>query len=217
MNISQRLRAVTAEISGVTLADIGTDHGYVAIDAVREGRVERAVACDINIGPLLRAEANVRACGFEERIDIRLGGGLAPVKPGEADCISIAGMGGMLMVDILREGGGVMRAADRLVLQPQLDVPQVRRFVQQSGFRIANERMLYEGRFYTVLRCERGRGAEYTPAEYAFGKILIDNKDATLRRYLEKRLSECEKILRVYENPDIRRELVMCGEVLRCF
>jgi len=214
--VSRRIQAVVSEISGNVLADIGTDHGYIAIEALRAGRVSRAILCDINKGPLQRAAENIAAEGLSDCAEVRLGNGLAPLKPTEADCISIAGMGGMLLCEILRDGAEVLQTAERLVLQPQLDIHTVRKFAHSAGFIIADEHMIYEGRFYTIMRCERGSEAEYSIAEYAFGKHLIERKDDVLKQYLQYRIAECEKILRMHEVAEVIKEKDMCGEVLAC-
>jgi len=188
------MKAVVSEISGNVLADIGTDHGYIAIEALLSGRVARAILCDLNKGPLARAVKNIDAKGLSHRAETRLGSGLMPLNPNEADCVCIAGMGGMLITEILQEGAHVLQSVERLVIQPQLDIHTVRKFVHSAGFKIANEHMLYEGRFYTILSCKPGQDSEYGIAEYLFGKILIERKDAVLKQYLEYRIAECVKI-----------------------
>ena len=66
--LSERLRAVADLVDdGMVVADIGTDHGYIPIALVQEGRCPRAVAMDINIGPLDRARAHIQAQSFLKR------------------------------------------------------------------------------------------------------------------------------------------------------
>ena len=227
--ISRRIEAVVSEISGNVLADIGTDHGYIAIEALLSGRVSRAILCDLNSGPLQRAKSNIAVWGLTESAQTRQGSGLAPLLPNEADCVSIAGMGGMLIIKILREGMDVLQSIDRLVLQPQLDIHTVRKFIHTAGFMIANEHIIFEGRFYTILSCKRGSDVEYSDDEYAFGRLLIQRKDAVLKQYLQYRIAEYEKILRelnaaVLLRPSqgktpaqsIMKEKNICEEVLDC-
>ena len=105
MKLSKRLETVASFVpKGSNIADIGTDHGYVPIYLVREGQAEHAVAMDVRKGPLERARAHVAEAGLGSRIDVRLSDGLAGLKPGEADCVVIAGMGGELIIHILEEG-----------------------------------------------------------------------------------------------------------------
>ena len=103
---------------------------------------------DINRGPLLRAQENIRRHRLEEKIKTRLSDGVAELRPGEADSVVIAGMGGSLMVKILKEGKEVLETVKELVLQPQSDICNVRRFLQENGYRIDTERsVLEDGKF----------------------------------------------------------------------
>ena len=98
MKLTNRLQAA-ADLVPVceSMADIGTDHGYLPIYLVQEGRARRAIACDVNDGPLTRAREDVRSSGLSRQIGLRLGGGLAPLGKGEVDGVTICGMGGLLM------------------------------------------------------------------------------------------------------------------------
>ena len=84
------------------IADIGCDHAYVAIEAVRRGKAARALACDVRKGPLQQAAEHILCAGLAGKIETRLSDGLEKVAPGEADCVIIAGMGGPLMERILQ-------------------------------------------------------------------------------------------------------------------
>ena len=104
MQLSKRLLEVSGLVSyGSRLADVGTDHGYIPIWLTEQGAIRSAVAMDINRGPLLRAQENIRRHRLEEKIKTRLSDGVAELRPGEADSVVIAGMGGSLMVKILKE------------------------------------------------------------------------------------------------------------------
>ncbi len=119
-----------------SMADIGTDHGYLPIYLVQEGRAKRAIACDVNDGPLTRAREDVSSSGLSRQIGLRLGGGLAPLGKGEVDGVTICGMGGLLMRDILVENEEKAQALSWLVLQPQGHVAELRQFLGRHHFRI---------------------------------------------------------------------------------
>lgn len=106
MKLSKRLSAVAAMVTpGMVLADIGTDHAYIPIDLVERGVIPRAIAADVNPGPLFRAEEHIREHGLDDRIATRLCDGLTAFEAGEVQSIVIAGMGGALTVRILQDGG----------------------------------------------------------------------------------------------------------------
>ena len=120
MELSKRLNAVASLVTeGYRLADIGTDHAYIPIFLAGTGRISEAIAMDVNRGPLLRAEENIRAHGLQAKIETRISDGFAALREGETDSAVIAGMGGPLMIRILREGSGIVRSLKECILQPQ--------------------------------------------------------------------------------------------------
>ena len=145
MMLSERLQAVCALCPhGECLVDIGTDHGYVPVTLVEEGVVNRAVAMDVRKGPLSRAAASVREAGLTDRISLRLSDGLDGLQAGEADVVLIAGMGGPLTVRILAAGEEKLSDVKALVLQPQSEIGDVRRYLSMHGWRILRENMVLE-------------------------------------------------------------------------
>ena len=103
--LSIRMRAVADLVTdGLRVADIGTDHGFVPIALVSEGRCPSAIAADVRSGPLSHAAENIRRQGLSDVIETRLSDGLKKIDPGEAEAVIIAGMGGMLMIRILDDG-----------------------------------------------------------------------------------------------------------------
>ena len=61
MELSKRLAAI-AEMVGEceSMADIGTDHGYIPIYLIEQKKVKRALAMDVKEGPLERAKEHIR-------------------------------------------------------------------------------------------------------------------------------------------------------------
>ena len=145
VKISERLTMAASLVSdGGVLADVGTDHGYVPIYLLQQKRIPRAIAMDINRGPLERAKEHSRLYGLEEYIDLRLSDGVKALKMGEADSILIAGMGGGLVMHILGDGKEVCHRAKELILQPQSELERVRAFLRENGYRILAEEILLE-------------------------------------------------------------------------
>lgn len=188
MQLSKRLAAVAALAEGAEcLADVGTDHGYVPIFLVQSGKAARAMAMDVREGPLARARENVRRFGLEDRISLRLSDGLRALAPGEADTVVIAGMGGALTVRILTEGCGALAGVQKLILQPQSEIPMVRRFLLENGWSVTAEDMVEEdGKFYPMMRAVHGTAGIWSPMELKFGKFLLEGKNACLARFLAR-------------------------------
>ena len=201
LQLSKRLRAV-ASLAGNAgiLADVGTDHGYIPVYLLECGMIRRAIAMDINQGPLLRAREYIQQYGMEDRIETRLSDGLSALHPGEADTIVIAGMGGALMMRILSQKAETARAARRLVLQPQSELFAFRRFLSEHGYEIKEEDMVYEdGKFYSIMAAEYGETAadkqQFTDTELKYGPLLIRQLHPVLQQYLQRQQEQKEKIL----------------------
>lgn len=153
VQLSKRLQSVAdlAE-SCETMADVGTDHGYIPVYLVACKKAKRAIAMDVNQGPLLRAEEHILQYGMEEHIKTRLSDGLSALKPKEAEVIVIAGMGGALMMRILSQGAETARSAKELILQPQSELMAFRKFLYENGYQIMAEDMVCEdGKYYPMM------------------------------------------------------------------
>ena len=154
--LSERLRAVTELVTkGNRVADIGCDHAYTSIYLVEKGIAPNAIAMDINAGPIERAKENVALYGLADKIIVRRSDGVKELEAGEADTLLITGMGGLLMKKILSDKPEVTNMAKELVLQPQSEVEELRRFLHSIGFVITAEQMRKEdGKFYVMFRAE---------------------------------------------------------------
>lgn len=167
MKLSARLQLLADWLpSGCRFADIGSDHALLPVAAVRSGRATFAVAGEVNDGPLEAARRQVAEAGEAGRISVRKGDGLAVIAPGEVDAITIAGMGGALIVSILDEGQAKLAGVHRLVLQPNVGGEFVRRWLLEHDWYLAEEAILEEdGKIYEAMMAEarpdvRERNAE---------------------------------------------------------
>lgn len=199
--LSKRLQAV-ADLAGKAgvVADVGTDHGYIPVFLVSSGRADRAIAVDVNEGPLMRARENIRQFHLEGRIEARLSDGLAALRPQEADVIVIAGMGGALMEKILDRGEDVAHMAGRLVLQPQSELFAFRRFLSEHGYRITDEDMVSEdGKYYSMMSAEwmgsQGVREKVTDTALKYGPLLLKGNHPVLLQYLRQQRKQKVKIL----------------------
>ncbi len=226
MRLSQRLLSVANETQYKTIADIGTDHAFVPIYLIKEGKINKALACDVSKGSLEKAKINIEQNRLDEHIITRLSDGLKAIKPNEAETVILAGMGGMLINDILKESPAVLDTVKQLILQPQKDVPPVRKCIHSLGFSIVNEIMLFEaGVYYNIINCHKGSEAPYSEKEYLFGKILLERKDAILKEYLQFNLEKLralkqkispETIAAINRLNSADEEILQISEVLEC-
>ena len=227
MNLSKRLNAVAGQITiGNTVADIGTDHGYIPIYMTLNDFSPKAYAMDVNEGPLMRASENIRKYTVEGKIVTRLSDGLKGLMPGEANSIVIAGMGGLLTIRILSDGKEVAESADELILSPHSDVHLVREYLADNDYKIINEDMVLEdGKFYFILKVVKGVMELRDDVEKFFGKYLIERKDETMGMYLKKeeakRLSildkmsasdNAERVMELQAELELIRKALVCYE-----
>ncbi len=195
IKMSNRLKTAASLVSrGAVLADIGTDHGYIPIYLLQQGRIPRAIAMDVNRGPLERANRHIAHFGMGDYIETRLSDGLAALKPGEAGSILIAGMGGGLALRILQAGKQTAQAAKEVILQPQSEIERVRRYLEAEGYVTETEDMVFEdGKYYPMMRVSCGAGSHGLGAEgglrelgYRYGLKLLEQRNAVLLAYLER-------------------------------
>ena len=216
IRISDRLRIVAHMCDkGAVVADIGTDHGYLPIYLVQEGIAPSAIAMDLRKGPLDKAKKHIRDNCLEDRIQTRLSDGLEKLSKNEADIITICGMGGRLIADIVTKGKDVITQNTILVVSPQSEVGEFRHFLVSQGFEIEDEQMLKEdGKYYFIIKCRKSEESvcsEFSETQYQYGWKLLDSKDKTLYEYLikEKETNEgiSNSIKKDESNPTVKLRL----------
>ena len=138
--MDSRLKAIMDFVpNGSRVADIGTDHGYLTIELIKRNIAEFVIASDKNSKPLAAAQKNIKEAGVEDRVDLRLGDGLKPLKVDEVDIICIAGMGGALMCDILDASPEIVEKVDKIILQPMNASEKIRQWAADNNFYIEDE------------------------------------------------------------------------------
>ncbi len=214
--LSDRLKAVAEMITpGIPVADIGCDHAYLPIYLVRENISPYVVACDVNAGPVIRAQENIEDVDLAENIDVRQGDGLSVLTPGEVKSVVLAGMGGKLMIRILSDGEDVLEKVSEVIMEPQSDVAALRHFLQDRGFRIISENMVSEeGKFYPIIKAVHGTMDWDREIYFRYGKILLREENPVLHEFLLIEKEYCSNLLReLSENEDIPHVFVRMEEV----
>lgn len=201
MNLSKRLNLIISMVPECdTIADIGTDHGFVPISLVESGRAKHAVASDIVPGPVERALSHVREHQLTDRISVRQGPGLSTLSVGEADCIVIAGMGGLLMAEILDADFETAKSAKTLILSPHTEIPALRLYLSKYGFRIVEEEMVKEdGKFYVVMKAEPVEETELqtlSETELMYGPVLLQKRPEVFLEYLRHQKEKTQRLCR---------------------
>lgn len=193
LHLQPRLRCIAELVPrGARLADVGTDHAYLPVWLLQEGRIEHAIASDINDGPLAHARRTASEYGVSERMEFRLCAGLDGFAPDEADAVVIAGMGGETIVSILDAAPWLRSGKAALLLQPMTKAELLRRWLAENGYRIERERLVKDkGTIYAVLVVKAGRSAPLTNAQAWCGVGL--SHDPLYGEYARDRVRKLEK------------------------
>lgn len=197
MELSKRLYAVAGLVTeGASVADIGTDHGYIPIYLMKNNIASKVIAMDINKGPLERARMHIIGHGLKGKIETRLSDGLKNVEPGEVDTMIAAGMGGGLVIKILNDSKEVVDQLTYCILQPQSEIVKVRKYLAENQLKIVDEDMVEEdGKFYPMMKVVHGEPEVYEEYEFIYGKKLIEKKSLVLEKYLLREQAAKESIL----------------------
>ncbi len=177
--LSERLERVAAHVpAGARLADIGSDHGYLLIALINRGTIAAAVAGEVALTPFHAAQRSVHKYGLGERISVRLANGLAAIEPGDGiTAISLCGMGGETIRDILDRDKAHLSGKERLILQPNGGEQPLRQWLMENGYRILREEVLRENRFnYEIIVAERTGPVRYSAQELYFGPLQLQER-----------------------------------------
>lgn len=215
VKLSNRLHAVAAYVTkGNRLADVGTDHALIPIFLIQHNIIPRAIALDINKGPIARADRNIISHNAGQYIETRVSDGLEKLQSNEADSVVIAGMGGNLIIRILSSYMQIARGFKELILQPQSDLFAVRVFLRENHFTITDENMVFEdGKYYVILHVvPEEQNLHESDTQFISQKIydnygyhLIKKRHPILRQYLlrqELKLNHIQAQMKENENTD---------------
>ncbi|MEK5184515.1 tRNA (adenine(22)-N(1))-methyltransferase [Solibacillus sp. FSL W7-1324] len=176
--LSKRLETVASFVpTGAIVADIGSDHAYLPCYLVHKGIAARAVAGEVVKGPYESAVKQVRTEGLTDKITVRMADGLAAVEESdEITAVTIAGMGGPLIVSILEKHPEALKTVTRLILQPNIHAKAIREWAMVNGWAIQDEVILEEdGKIYEVLVLQRGE-MKLNEAQTLLGPKLMETK-----------------------------------------
>lgn len=203
MKLTDRLLKIANLVSeGKRVADIGTDHGYIPVYLLNNNKIDYAILADVNKGPLDNAKKEVNHNNLEDKVDLRLGSGLEVLNENEVDEVIIAGMGGILISELLEAKKSVAHTVDKLILQPMQAQNELRKYLYNNGYEILNEVLVKEDfRIYEIIEAKyTGKNTNVeNDIYYEVGKKLIDNKDELLTEFIHKKINAYEGIINKLE------------------
>ncbi len=150
-----RLDAIKDLVTGNSLIDVGTDHGYLLCELHNIG-FDRLLGIEVNQGPLKNAQKTINKNNMQDTTVLRLSDGLKKVSYEESQTyenIVIAGMGGNLISKIIEQDIDKFQNIN-IILQPNNNEPKLRRFLFENGFEIILEKIIEDNqKYYYIINC----------------------------------------------------------------
>ncbi len=220
-DISDRLKKIAEFVSdGERVADIGTDHGLLALFLKERDASIKMILSDVRIGPLEKARRNIAKHSCIEAFDIRMADGLQALRPGEADTVVIAGMGGSLIIDILMHDTAHSNSFKKFIFQPRRDSVKLRQWLAENGFAIIDEALVREGKYICEIIVSAPlqlakASEEYDQDDFEFSPILIQRSEPLWNAFLSAKIAAEKKALVKIEKASASAKLTEAGKYRR--
>lgn len=208
--ISSRLDAIVDIVPVCRVAaDIGCDHGKVAISLLKKEKADFIICTDISAPSLEKARKLAVLEDLEDSVSCRQGDGLNVLKENEADVAVIAGMGGELMTGILKDGNGSV--PEILVLSCNSAAGVLRKWLSENRYVIEDEELVFEGRhYYPVILAKSGQSKKLSELELEIGPVILRKKTKVLEQFLKQKINTAREIRKNLLNANVssKKELI---------
>lgn len=217
MKLSNRLQGIASFVPKNTIVgDIGTDHGYIPVHLIDEKIAKKVIASDISKNSLDKIIQYVKLEGYEKEIDTRLGDGLDIIKPFEIDTLVIAGMGGLLIRDILDKNKEVRDSISHFILQGNVATKELREYLYENNFEIIDEKLIKEeGQFYEIIYAKKGKFYVEKDIYFEIGEKLILNRDPLLEGFINSKIRKSRKIIAELEDKETEKAKERYNELVK--
>ncbi len=204
--MSKRLQYIVDMVTYFdTIADIGCDHGYVCIELIKNNKVKKAIASDISYPSLKKTIDFVKVNNIDDRIETRVGDGLDVLNKDEVDAVIVAGMGGVLISDILKKNYNLKFKEKNplLILQPVQQAKDLRYYLYENKFEIVDEDIVFDmGKYYNIIVAKKINEISNTyltiekckDVYMEYGILNIIKKNILVREILEERIKNSKKL-----------------------
>lgn len=218
----ERLECAIELLSGArVVADVGCDHGRLSCALIQRNLAQRCIAIDISEPSLKKAERLARQIGAEDRIETRLGDGLKPLVAYEADALTILGMGGTLMTEILDVIPPLM-GATRAVLQPMRAPDDIRKWLYERKYPILDDRVVLDsGRHYQIFSVgqpqdKRQELPEGWPEDcFVLGYTAFLNREPLMKPLAERMLATTRRKLKTQQADALTKLAAQLEQILQ--
>ncbi len=211
MKITKRLKKICDKIPrNKTVCDVGTDHGLIPFYLIQNQICKKVIALDVREGICNRLTEKIKREGLTEQIEVFCSDGFSKIRDclKTIDVIVISGLGGLLMIDILKREEKRIKN-QLLILQPQNNIPAVRRYLNENRFRIVEEDTIEDGerKFYHIMIAKSGLTEKYTDLEIEFGKRSRRQQEniKDFKKYLHNRVKKLKQIRKNLDSKNIEK------------
>ncbi len=196
------------------VCDIGCDHAYALVHAIREYGVEQGIAADIALGPLSNAKKTIEEYHLEKQIKTILSDGFDAINSDSFDTAILAGMGGILICDILKRALPKLRNK-KLILEANSDTYRIRDLLIHNGYFISFEDAIYDhGKYYEIVLFEQGT-SDYDALDILYGPHLRRTKPEAFIKYYQRKLEFLSSILPQIQSKKERTEKLSLIEEIK--
>lgn len=218
--ISKRLRYIIDITDNFNvIADIGTDHGYVAVGLLQEKKAHKVISSDISSNSLQKAIDYVKSNYLEDKIDTRVGSGLSVLQADEADAIIIAGMGGVLISKILEDDydNKFSKKSPTLILQPVQQASNLRYYLYENNFDIIDEHYIDDmGKYYHIIIAKKytQKSKNYMSLQknkdvfLEYGILNISKKNQLIKNTLQSQIEKNKTLLKKLKDNNVSDEYI---------
>lgn len=197
MKLSMRLTAIRDMVpKNSIVADIGTDHGYIPVSLIKNKISKKVIGTDVSKGSLDKIIDLVNSLDMGKEIETRLGYGLDVIKPYEVNTLIIAGMGGMLIKDILVKGKNTTKSINNFILQPMVGAKELREFLIKNNFKIVDEDLVYEEeKYYEIIFAVNSKSFVEKDINYEISQLLLEKNHPLLKSFIQHKIDKAENII----------------------
>lgn len=218
--ISKRLRYIIDITDNFNvIADIGTDHGYVAVGLLQEKKAHKVISSDISSNSLQKAIDYVKSNYLEDKIDTRVGSGLSVLQADEADAVIIAGMGGVLISKILEDDydNKFSKKSPTLILQPVQQASNLRYYLYENNFDIIDEHYIDDmGKYYHIMIAKKytQKSKNYMSLQknkdvfLEYGILNISKKNQLIKNTLQSQIEKNKTLLKKLKDNNVSDEYI---------
>ena len=171
MKLSKRLKTIAHMIpEHKNVIDVGCDHGLLDIYLTDMRDDIRVLGVDVSHISIASAKKNAHFYKASNRVMFEVSDGLDSVSVRD-EAIVFSGMGSHTILSILNR---VKLNGNPLIIGTQTNVDLLRREIVKKGYFIAEEKAIFDKKWYVIIRFEMG-SATYSDLQYILGPFFLQN------------------------------------------